>query len=110
MTPPTAAAAQLAARIADRTATVAVMGLGYVGLPLAVEFSKHFDTVGFDISEARVHLCHCELLRVAFEPPQRLPAEAAAGAAEPPPSRPLRMQFGVLFICCAMYVASPFLL
>jgi len=33
---------------------ICVIGLGYVGLPLAVEFSKHFDTVGFDISEARV--------------------------------------------------------
>ncbi len=33
---------------------ICVLGLGYVGLPLAVEFSKHFDTVGFDISEARV--------------------------------------------------------
>jgi UDP-N-acetyl-D-galactosamine dehydrogenase len=33
---------------------IAVVGLGYVGLPLAVEFSKHFDTVGFDISAERV--------------------------------------------------------
>jgi UDP-N-acetyl-D-galactosamine dehydrogenase len=31
-----------------------VVGLGYVGLPLAVEFGKHFDTVGFDIKEARI--------------------------------------------------------
>ena len=28
---------------------IAIIGLGYVGLPLAVEFGKHFDTVGFDI-------------------------------------------------------------
>ena len=27
---------------------VAVVGLGYVGLPLAVEFGKRFDTIGFD--------------------------------------------------------------
>ncbi len=33
---------------------VAVIGLGYVGLPLAVEFGKHFDTVGFDINAARI--------------------------------------------------------
>jgi UDP-N-acetyl-D-galactosamine dehydrogenase len=33
---------------------IAVLGLGYVGLPLAVEFSKHFETIGFDISERRV--------------------------------------------------------
>lgn len=30
------------------------MGLGYVGLPLAVEFGKHFDTVGFDVKSARI--------------------------------------------------------
>jgi len=33
---------------------IGVLGLGYVGLPLAVEFSKFFDTVGFDISAPRV--------------------------------------------------------
>jgi UDP-N-acetyl-D-galactosamine dehydrogenase len=31
-----------------------VIGLGYVGLPLAVEFGKHFDTVGFDIKPGRI--------------------------------------------------------
>jgi UDP-N-acetyl-D-galactosamine dehydrogenase len=33
---------------------IAVIGLGYVGLPLAVEFSRHFPTIGFDISLERV--------------------------------------------------------
>ena len=33
---------------------IAVLGLGYVGLPLAVEFSKHFKTIGFDVKETRV--------------------------------------------------------
>ena len=32
---------------------IAVVGLGYVGLPLAVELGKHFETVGFDIDAAR---------------------------------------------------------
>jgi UDP-N-acetyl-D-galactosamine dehydrogenase len=35
-------------------ARIAVIGLGYVGLPLAVEFGKRQDTLGFDISEARI--------------------------------------------------------
>ncbi|RNF83299.1 nucleotide sugar dehydrogenase [Lysobacter psychrotolerans] len=35
-------------------ARIAVIGLGYVGLPLAVEFGKRFPTVGFDIDAARV--------------------------------------------------------
>lgn len=33
---------------------IAVIGLGYVGLPLAVEFGKKYDTIGFDINELRV--------------------------------------------------------
>ena len=33
---------------------IAVVGLGYVGLPLAVEFGKQYGTVGFDINEARI--------------------------------------------------------
>jgi UDP-N-acetyl-D-galactosamine dehydrogenase len=34
--------------------TIGVVGLGYVGLPLAVEFGAAFDTVGFDTSERKV--------------------------------------------------------
>jgi UDP-N-acetyl-D-galactosamine dehydrogenase len=33
---------------------IAVVGLGYVGLPLAVEFGKKFSTIGFDLSERKV--------------------------------------------------------
>jgi UDP-N-acetyl-D-galactosamine dehydrogenase len=33
---------------------IGVVGLGYVGLPLAVEFGRRFPTVGFDIDEARI--------------------------------------------------------
>ena len=40
------------------TARIAVVGLGYVGLPLAVEFGKLYDTVGFDIDDARVEQLH----------------------------------------------------
>ena len=35
-------------------ARIGVIGLGYVGLPLAVEFGKKYDTVGFDINSARI--------------------------------------------------------
>ena len=34
--------------------TIAVIGLGYVGLPLAVEFGKHRPVIGFEINQARV--------------------------------------------------------
>jgi UDP-N-acetyl-D-galactosamine dehydrogenase len=33
---------------------IAIIGLGYVGLPLAVEFGKHYSTIGFDINKPRV--------------------------------------------------------
>ncbi|MEC8555914.1 MAG: Vi polysaccharide biosynthesis UDP-N-acetylglucosamine C-6 dehydrogenase TviB [Planctomycetota bacterium] len=36
------------------TPTIAVIGLGYVGLPLAVEFGKKYQTIGFDINESRI--------------------------------------------------------
>jgi len=37
--------------------TLAVIGLGYVGLPLVVEFGKQMRTIGFDIAEAKVEAC-----------------------------------------------------
>jgi UDP-N-acetyl-D-galactosamine dehydrogenase len=33
---------------------IALIGVGYVGLPLAVEFSKKYPTVGFDINKNRI--------------------------------------------------------
>lgn len=35
--------------------TIAIIGLGYVGLPLAVEFGKHYSTTGFDINSGRIN-------------------------------------------------------
>jgi UDP-N-acetyl-D-glucosamine/UDP-N-acetyl-D-galactosamine dehydrogenase len=41
---------------------VAVIGLGYVGLPLAVEFGKQYKTIGFDLSAAKIvsYQKHCD--------------------------------------------------
>ncbi len=41
-------------KIQDGSIKLAVIGLGYVGLPLAVQFGKKFDTVGFDMKESRL--------------------------------------------------------
>ena len=35
---------------------IAVLGLGYVGLPLAVEFSKYFKTIGFEVNLEKVEV------------------------------------------------------
>ena len=40
--------------IASGNIRLAIVGLGYVGLPLAVEFGKRYDTIGYDINPARV--------------------------------------------------------
>lgn len=40
--------------VAVSDVVVGVIGLGYVGLPLAVEFAKRFKTIGFDVDEHRV--------------------------------------------------------
>ncbi len=42
----------------DTTTKIAVIGLGYVGLPLAVGIARHYPTVGFDISAPRVAELH----------------------------------------------------
>lgn len=40
-----------------KTITLAVIGLGYVGLPLVIEFGKKIRTIGFDISKNKVEYC-----------------------------------------------------
>ena len=43
-------------KIKNFTAKIAVVGLGYVGLPLAVEFGRKFDVVGFDVKTDRLDM------------------------------------------------------
>src|SRR5262249_16640891 len=47
----------LRSRLEDRTARIGVIGLGYVGLPLALLFSKErFPVTGFDIDPQKIHM------------------------------------------------------
>ena len=55
--------------------TVAVVGLGYVGLPLAIEFGKRYVTVGYDLSEHKVR-CY----RERRDPTHEVPAEEFAAS------------------------------
>ncbi|MFD1020138.1 nucleotide sugar dehydrogenase [Thalassobacillus hwangdonensis] len=41
-------------KLKNKEEKIAVIGLGYVGLPLAVELAKHFDVVGLDINKAKL--------------------------------------------------------
>ncbi|MEN5035217.1 Vi polysaccharide biosynthesis UDP-N-acetylglucosamine C-6 dehydrogenase TviB [Pseudomonas sp. TWI929] len=54
---------------------LAVIGLGYVGLPLAVEFGKRREVVGFDINQARI-----DALKVGRDSTQEVSAEDLASA------------------------------
>ncbi|MEN6553157.1 MAG: nucleotide sugar dehydrogenase [Methanobacterium sp.] len=38
-------------KINNRTACIGIIGLGYVGLPISMAFSKHFNTIGYDVYE-----------------------------------------------------------
>ncbi|WP_462325465.1 nucleotide sugar dehydrogenase [Desulfoplanes sp.] len=40
--------------LTTKKSPIAIVGLGYVGLPLAVAFAEHFDVIGFDINEERI--------------------------------------------------------
>ena len=55
----------------DKKAKLAVIGLGYVGLPIALEFAKKISVIGFDISEKRV-----DLMKQGIDPSNELESEA----------------------------------
>ena len=44
----------LKSTIKNREPIIGIIGLGYVGLPLAIEFGKKYSTVGFDINDKRI--------------------------------------------------------
>jgi len=57
----------------QKTDTLAIIGLGYVGLPLAAEFGKQRDTIGFDIDARRI-----EELRQGFDRTHEMSTEEMA--------------------------------
>ena len=60
--------------LVNKRKTLALVGLGYVGLPIAVEFAKTLSVIGFDINEERL-----AQLRAGVDPNGELPAEAFVG-------------------------------
>ena len=56
---------------------IAVIGLGYVGLPLAVEFGKTFKTIGFDINAERI-----AEIRAGVDSTREVPAEELKAATQ----------------------------
>jgi UDP-N-acetyl-D-galactosamine dehydrogenase len=60
--------------IINKQKKISVIGLGYVGLPIALEFAKHVKVVGFDIKPERV-----EMMKNRIDPSNELESEAFDG-------------------------------
>ena len=43
-------------QLKKRNEKISVVGLGYVGLPLAIAFAKYMDVIGFDINKKKIDL------------------------------------------------------
>ncbi|MBX2888853.1 MAG: nucleotide sugar dehydrogenase [Ferruginibacter sp.] len=61
-------------RLLNKDEELAVIGLGYVGLPIALEFAKKIKVIGFDINAERINM-----MKNAVDPSQELPKEAFDG-------------------------------
>lgn len=61
-------------KLVNKEAKLAVIGLGYVGLPIALEFAKKISVVGFDINEKRV-----EMMKNNIDPSNELEAKDFEG-------------------------------
>lgn len=50
-------------KIKNKEETLSVVGLGYVGMPIAVAFAKKINVIGFDINAKKIELYKCRRLR-----------------------------------------------
>lgn len=72
--------AQLISRLKNKTATIGIVGLGYVGLPLAIRFSEvGYKVLGFDISEEKVGRLNRGESLIEHIPDSAIEASKAAG-------------------------------
>lgn len=73
--------------------TLAVVGLGYVGLPVALAFAKHFRVIGYDINPARI-----EALQQGIDPNKEISTEALLSCGIQFTHRPERLSEAHFFI------------
>lgn len=67
---------QLYKKIVDKKEKLSVIGLGYVGLPIAVAFAKVIDVIGFDVNQQKI-----ELYKQGFDPTEEVGNEEIKNSA-----------------------------
>src|ERR1044071_5942381 len=65
---------QMVEQLLEKKAKLAVIGLGYVGLPIALEFARKISVIGFDISSKRI-----EMMKQGIDPSNELDKQAFEG-------------------------------
>src|SRR5258707_6331919 len=81
----TSRSAQLQAKIEERTALVGIIGLGYVGLPLALTFTeRQFRVLGFDVDRRKVDALHANEPYIRHLDWRRVTAAAGSGRLQSP--------------------------
>ena len=75
-------------KILAKEEKVSLVGLGYVGMPIAVAFSRKIDVIGFDLNKAKI-----DLYRSGIDPTNEVGNEAIAACTVDFTSDEARLQF-----------------
>ncbi len=98
-------AASFAARVGSRDAVVGVMGLGYVGLPLAIQYAEAgFHVIGFDVVAERVEALRTGSSHIDDVPDAMLGAAVASGHFAPTADPEALRAADAVYLC----VPTPF--
>ncbi len=90
----------LEAKLHDKTAVIGIIGLGYVGLPLAVEFAKNgFETIGLDVSTQKVDLINAGKNYIGDVSDEDLANGVKSGMLKASTDYSLTTEIDVLYIC-----------
>jgi len=96
---------QLETKIADQSARVCVIGLGYVGLPLATGFARcGYHTIGLDVDERKINVLRQGNSYIPDVPGERVAGLLAEGRFYPTSDYDMVHEADVVFIC----VPTPF--
>jgi UDP-N-acetyl-D-glucosamine dehydrogenase len=96
---------EFAERVESREAVVAIVGLGYVGLPLAVAYAQRgFLTIGYDVDTDRVEALHAGVSHIEDVPHGELGEVVGSGRLLPTADAPMLRGADAIYLC----VPTPF--